>query len=118
MNRETYSTTGLKKRHRYIRPALRAKVASSPLCYYCGGPFEASGQLARTLDHKLPVYMGGEDILENIVAAHRYCNGARGPLDRSEFREWVRDGGTKKTPVVVRECASMLHLPNLFEAVV
>lgn len=40
------------------------------VCHMCGGP-------ADTADHIIPASMGGKDLLENLLAACRSCNGRR-----------------------------------------
>jgi 5-methylcytosine-specific restriction endonuclease McrA len=44
------------------------------LCMYCGGRFSPS-QLSR--DHVRPLYQGGQDNWNNVVAACRRCNNAK-----------------------------------------
>ena len=44
------------------------------LCMYCGGRFPPS-QLSR--DHVRPLYQGGRDVWNNVVAACRRCNNAK-----------------------------------------
>ena len=46
-------------------------LASSPACVYCG-------RQADTVDHVLPVRLGGTSILDNLVPACRRCNLSRG----------------------------------------
>lgn len=38
-----------------------------------------------TIDHKVPVLMGGTDSIENLVLCCRSCNGSKGARPYSEF---------------------------------
>ena len=56
------------------------------LCYYCGKPMrEDLRHLAPTLDHYVPLCMGGEDHFENVVAACNRCNQAKKNMHGDEF---------------------------------
>lgn len=53
-----------------------------PPCHLCGNEidYEASHlePLAFTIDHIIPLAKGGLDEIDNIAAAHRQCNRAKG----------------------------------------
>lgn len=53
----------------------RLKLMMPRSCVYCGG----IGPL--TLDHLIPRYSGGRDASDNLVAACRSCNSAKGARD-------------------------------------
>jgi hypothetical protein len=53
----------------------REKLASNRCCVYCG----TSDRLS--LDHLVPVSLGGSDSPENIVYACRRCNSSKGGQD-------------------------------------
>lgn len=61
-------------------------------CYYC----EMRLTLARgqphsmTLDHKIPLALGGRNRPENYVAACGPCNAAKGAMTEAEFYRWRR----------------------------
>lgn len=52
------------------------------VCHLCEKPVDASlsanHQMAATIDHILPVSLGGIDSLGNVALAHRSCNASRG----------------------------------------
>lgn len=51
-------------------------------CYWCGKHMREP-----TLDHLIPLARDGEDHWENVVAAHRWCNEAKGDLMPEDFAE-------------------------------
>ena len=72
-------------------------------CFYCECPMteQASEHHRRatdaTLDHKIPTSRGGEDHWENVVAACRACNRAKGDRTAEEFlqgQQGTYGGGT------------------------
>lgn len=50
-------------------------------------PFIALPGREMTADHVIRLSRGGQDLFENIVAAHRRCNVAKGNLFPEEFSE-------------------------------
>lgn len=50
------------------------------LCYWCG-----KRVLEPTCDHLVPLSRGGADHYENVVAAHEWCNTAKGDKLPEEF---------------------------------
>lgn len=63
-------------------------IKSGGGCYYCGTPLTLA---TLTADHIQPVRLGGCAILDNLVAACRLCNTAKGSLTLDAFR--ARRGG-------------------------
>ena len=59
-------------------------------CFYCGS---ALTMTTLTADHIKPVLRGGEPTLDNLVAACRPCNTAKGDLSLDAFR--ARRGGAR-----------------------
>lgn len=55
-----------------IRNRLRSKLRIVRICAYCG----STNNL--TMDHKIPLALGGPDCKENIIRACRPCNRAKG----------------------------------------
>lgn len=51
-------------------------------CTYCGAP-------ARTVDHIYPRHLGGTHAEDNLTAACRSCNGAKGRLT---LAQWIATG--------------------------
>lgn len=54
-----------------------------PPCHLCGADidYDAASHLeplSFTIDHIIPLAKGGDDTLENLAAAHRKCNRAKG----------------------------------------
>jgi 5-methylcytosine-specific restriction endonuclease McrA len=62
---------------------VRALLASSPCCAYCGLPvgWDVS------LDHRLPIGRGGRHVLGNLALCCSRCNSLKGLLTEDEFRE-------------------------------
>lgn len=50
-------------------------------CHFCGGAIRTSFDL----DHIVPFARGGSNDLDNFLAAHRWCNGARGQAGPTEL---------------------------------
>ncbi len=60
------------------------------LCWYCDRPMSRSRRAAAsadavTIDHCLPLSCGGGWQADNLVAACRACNAAKGALTEAEF---------------------------------
>ncbi len=59
------------------------------LCFYCKRRMDATetrSPRAATLDHMVPLALGGETRTENLVAACRTCNECKGDLTADDFR--------------------------------
>ena len=63
-------------------------------CYYCGREIaraRAANKIkdrhvvASTIDHVIPLYIGGKNTMENFVAACRVCNVKKGHKTQEEF---------------------------------
>jgi len=92
---------GQKRRLTRVSPRLKMELLSNKrrrwatarskeqggACYWCGKPFLARPGLELTADHLIPLSRNGEDHFENIVAAHRRCNEAKGDRLPEEFSE-------------------------------
>src|SRR5207244_411029 len=59
-------------------------------CHYCGENFSVE---ELTVDHKIPVLRGGEDIPSNVVLACLSCNSQKGPMTEQEFNTYGPVGG-------------------------
>lgn len=55
-------------------------------CAYCGAAVTFRGMQA---DHKVPLHIGGEDTIENMLPACRSCNHYKHTLDIEGFREYL-----------------------------
>lgn len=80
-------TTARRNRHR------RQIAKGRPPCHLCGGEINYDAKshldpLSFTIDHLIPIALGGADRLENLGAAHRKCNRAKGDTrnGRKTFR--------------------------------
>jgi 5-methylcytosine-specific restriction endonuclease McrA len=74
------------KRNSWHQHRLRARVAATrAACHICGNPIDYA--LPHTdphsfvIDHVIPLAKGGHDSIENVRAAHRQCNRAKGARD-------------------------------------
>ena len=57
-------------------------------CAYCGRTFDTTVEaLKPTVDHVYPLIRGGDDQMDNIVAACYECNQSKG--DRLYIFEWT-----------------------------
>lgn len=69
------------RRRSAMRPLLIQRIVEqSGKCFYCGLPGLRLG-----IEHRLPVSRGGTDDPENIVAACRGCNSAKGQKTTEEY---------------------------------
>lgn len=66
---------------RHVRQAVLSRDGNA--CHYCG-----SGDNL-CLDHRIPHSKGGSDDPENLVAACRSCNSAKGVKDYDAFIAWL-----------------------------
>lgn len=55
-------------------------------CAYCGIHITFRGM---QIDHKKPLYIGGEDKKENMLPACRSCNHYKATMDVEKFREHI-----------------------------
>lgn len=74
---------------RHLRRLIRQYQYGARKCFWCGGQVIYSGtdDASMTMDHVLPRAKGGTDggrRKENMVVAHRWCNGQRG-----DSTDWV-----------------------------
>jgi len=56
-------------------------------CCYCGVALGTKKQNKPNLDHRRPICRGGDARLSNLGLACWPCNGSKGPLLESEFRD-------------------------------
>lgn len=70
-------------------------------CAYCNGP-------ARSGDHVRPHSKGGASTIENVVAACRRCNTAKG---NRTLQEWVRTGSAPMPAMKLLAQRMLLQLP-------
>src|SRR6266404_3213214 len=75
-----------------LRDCVRAQRGR---CMYCSRPMHFKGQAGcrPTIDHKEPIWSGGQDVAENRGAACTDCNNSKGPLDAETFLRHRRDPG-------------------------
>ena len=68
------------KKVKRLRPVVLERYGRT--CYLCTRPIlygtDSVHPLALTLDHLLPVSMGGRDVVDNLRPAHRACNEDKG----------------------------------------
>ena len=69
-----------------VRKRVFAEKGSN--CFYCSCTLTDKGKTKKTIDHLVHVYRGGTNDYDNLVPSCRYCNLARGPMDKEEFSEW------------------------------
>lgn len=69
------------------------------ICQICQLPTDPAGRPSddrySTLDHIFPVALGGDDELDNLRTAHRWCNIAVG-AGASGYDEWAREVAQEK----------------------
>ena len=68
-------------RYNQLRPAVLER--DGYVCPYCGRP-------ADTVDHVIPVALGGTDTLDNLVAACKRCNSRKGTILGNKMRAHAR----------------------------
>lgn len=58
------------------------------LCFYCESPMKTGSKTSGpTLDHYMPLALGGPDSFENTVAACAACNHAKGDVDGDVYMD-------------------------------
>jgi 5-methylcytosine-specific restriction endonuclease McrA len=101
----------------------RVHVAFGYQCVYCGkltwhGPGWKAGHIVTqkakrlaTVDHIVPVVLGGTDALWNLVSSCRLCNSSRGHQDFVDYVYRVADGDAEKLRAITdRFCRGMRTL--------
>lgn len=78
-----------------------ARRTMDPTCHLCGRPIDLTISNYRlpeawSLDHIVPVAMGGSNQVENLAPAHRGCNSAKG--DGTTPASQARFGGRSHRP--------------------
>ncbi len=63
-------------------------------------------QNSATIDHKMPLWMGGEPYGENVCAACWQCNQWKGPLDEQTFLVVRHDRSLRKRAVIAAQIAA------------
>lgn len=74
-------------------------------CYYCGKELRIE---TVCLDHKTPLFRGGTNDNENIVACCAFCNFQKGKRTEEEYRLWLeemRQAGVDTSRSVARQPA-------------
>lgn len=91
------------------RAAVRAALvaAQNGRCCWCGLSMDRAGRGGRgaTLDHIVPLAKGGPDVPENLAAACRLCNAARGDMAADAFRAARAGNAGRGLPPVTRRSA-------------
>lgn len=61
------------------------------ICHVCGERtvLDLKSPLRLSLDHVLPMSRGGQNIMENVLPAHRRCNQSRSDMTLEEFDIWL-----------------------------
>ncbi len=78
-------------------------VADAMYCRYCG---VAMGKAQLTIDHFVPLEMGGKNDTSNFISACRSCNKAKGAMDprdwcdmrKLNYEDYVQYLATRKIP--------------------
>jgi hypothetical protein len=76
---------GLRGGKRKAEPVARLIARDGDCCWYCRGGF-APGKRHRTVDHALPLSLGGTNALENLRLACGRCNSQKGAATEHAYR--------------------------------
>lgn len=86
--------SALRERRARLQDNARARRnrADGTRCFYCGVAFEETGDLSRTIDHRLARSGGGTDGLVNLVFACQACNARKANVSEADFvaSAWLR----------------------------
>ncbi len=82
----TSSTTGITYESASLPKQIRTLIRdrSNGVCFYCTRSFDDT--VLFTVDHKLQRYLGGSDDIDNLIAACKTCNAARGSRTVEEYK--------------------------------
>lgn len=79
-------------RKRFTASSKKSIIDNNPFCVYCGN----TNYTTLTLDHIIPLYLGGENNISNITVACSRCNSHKGVYRIEHFfeilsgkREWI-----------------------------
>jgi 5-methylcytosine-specific restriction endonuclease McrA len=88
------------RRRRADAAAARRNRDSGTHCFYCGAAFEEGGELARTVDHRVPRGRGGHDGLVNLVFSCHACNQRKADKPEAQFvsSEWLQQRRRERDP--------------------
>ena len=102
--REKRKSNGLAQQH-YLNPTKKKEVLSKTdgRCAYCGTDEHI------TIDHKVPVGRGGNDEIDNLVAACRPCNAEKRNMTQDEYLSWAGRGEHMKRRGNVSETPEQPH---------
>lgn len=68
-----------------------------------------------TMEHLQPLSRGGKHTIENSAAACYLCNHTKGPMNESEFREWITRGRPNKAAYMRSLGLDSVTTPSLRE---
>lgn len=85
--------------------------AQKELCYYCGKPISGN-RSSYHIDHYVPIYLGGDNSIDNIVLTCPKCNLEKGIMDGDEFERVARK---KRKPEVGRKLGVIRRQVNKFK---
>lgn len=89
-------------------------------CHLCQRPVPdyVQGPLCPTLDHLIPVSLGGSDALANLALAHWWCNNRRGnrpPPSFTLIEPWWPDHESASDDLAVHDRQDLYRLPDHWE---
>ena len=87
--------TAVKRRNPTPQLTLRVYVRDGGLCQLCNKPVEPEHA---TLDHIIPLSLGGSNEFDNLQLAHRRCNAIKATKDMEAFRERFAVIGQQSDP--------------------
>jgi len=73
--------------HGTIAPAAALKLLAATHCSYCGVP--ASDIWGFSLDHHVPLALGGAHSLDNLYPCCEPCNRAKHDMAPQDFKRWM-----------------------------
>lgn len=62
-------------------------------CWYCGSAINPFSRYGFTSDHLIPISLGGEDSIDNLVPCCKKCNSSKGIKSLEEFRATMAKPG-------------------------
>jgi HNH endonuclease len=79
-------------------------------CWYCQRVLSMRGgkrtSQTATIDHKTPLWMGGEPYGDNVCVACWECNHLKGPLDEETFRAVRHNARLRKEALIAAQIAA------------
>ena len=87
-----------------MKQGPRSVKLEKPTCRYCGA---TAPEVKITIDHIIPIALGGPDVQENLVTGWRACNGGQSSVPPDASLGGDVAGGARRGSAAMRTAAQL-----------